>query len=152
MTTSGTGASAIRRIVAGVGQVEHAQRAEGAARGRDLEPAANSLAEPTWLTMTLISVSAAAVTAPRISSSAQGLPRLADQQVDHADPGRWRDLVTVQPQDPAEPLAGLRRHVGPAVEHLRDGGDRHAGRGGDAGQAGRARLELFEKPLPVITH
>ena len=69
MTTSGTLASAILRSVAGSGRYSTLSAPRVPRAVAILSQRANSLAEPTRLTMTLISVSAAAVTAPRISSS-----------------------------------------------------------------------------------
>ena len=69
MTTSGRLASAILRNVAGSGRYSTLSAPRVPRAVAILSQRANSLAEPTRLTMTLISVSAAAVTAPRISSS-----------------------------------------------------------------------------------
>ena len=120
-----------------VGQVEHAERAEGAARGRDLEPtgelaggadAADDHAD--------LGLGRGRDRAPDQLVRPQAA-ELADQQVDDADAGPRGDLVAVRAQDPAEPLPGLGGNVGPPVEHLRHGRDGHPGRRGDAGQAAR---------------
>ena len=69
MTTSGRLASAILRSIAGSGRYRTLSAPRVPRVVAILSQRANSLADPTRLTMTLISVSAAAVTAPRISSS-----------------------------------------------------------------------------------
>ena len=75
MTTSGTRASATWRIAAESGRWSTLSTPRVPRAVAIFSQRPNSAAEVTRLTMTLVSVSAAAVTAPRISSSAQGLPR-----------------------------------------------------------------------------
>jgi len=67
-------ASSMRRSVAGPGTYNTLSAPSVPRTAAIFSQRSNSAAEATRLTMTLISVSAAALTAPRISSSDHGLP------------------------------------------------------------------------------